>query len=266
MPKDEEELVSIVMPTYNSAKYVAESIESILAQTYQHWELLITDDASDDETREIVRSYAENDPRVVLYSLPNNSGAGPARNNSIRKARGRYIAFCDSDDIWLPRKLEKQIAFMRAKKCCFCFASYYECDAGGRKTGLLVAPPSVTLKDTMRDDKIGFLTAVYDTRPFGKFYMPSLRKRQDYAYVLLILKKCECAYSLREPLARYRRSRGSISHNKFSLIKFNAKVYQTVFGFSKLHAYCYLFFIFLPTYAWKRFRKGLRGRDAGGNF
>lgn len=260
MPKSENELVSIVMPTYNSARYVAESIESILAQTYTDWELLVTDDASGDDTREIVRSYAARDPRIRLFTLQSNSGAGPARNNSICRAKGRYIAFCDSDDTWLPHKLERQMAFIKEKKCCLCFASYYECDAALRQTGVLIAPDSVSLTDTMRDDKIGFLTAMYDTRPFGKFYMPSLRKRQDWAYVLLILQKCKRAYALREPLACYRRSRGSISHNKFSLIKFNAKVYQTVFGYSKVRSYCYLFFLFIPHYLLKRFRKLINGR------
>ena len=140
---------------------------------------------------------------------------------------------------------------MQEKNCCFAFASYYVFDSESRKKGIVLAPSSVSLIDTKRDDKIGFLTAVYDTSFYGKFYMPTLRKRQDWAYVLQILQKCGHAYSLREPLAYYRRAKGSISHNKFSLIKYNAKVYSTVFGYSVLHSYCYLFTMFLPAYALK---------------
>lgn len=245
------ELVSIVMPTYNSAKFVAQSIDSIIAQTYPKWELLITDDCSSDETLTIVRHYTKIDSRIHLFKLETNSGAGPARNNSIRMAQGRYIAFCDSDDLWLPQKLEKQLFFMRQKKCCFCFAPYYVCDASGKTTGYIPAPSSVSLTETKHDDKIGFLTAIYDTLPYGKFFMPPLRKRQDWAYVLLILKKCKRAFAISEPLAYYRKSPGSISHNKFTLVKYNAQVYQHVFGYSPFHSYLYLFFLFLPTYTAK---------------
>lgn len=246
------ELVSIVMPTYNSGRFVAESIESILRQTYPHIELLITDDASTDDTKEIVCRYAKKDKRIRFFPLPKNMGAGYARNNSIRKAKGRYIAFCDSDDIWMADKLEKQIAYMREKKCSFCFTSYFVCDETGTRTGVVLAPRSVSLTDTKHDNKIGFLTAVYDTHAYGKFYMPMLRKRQDWAYVLLILQKCKSAFALQEPLACYRKSKGSISSNKLSLIKFNAKVYETVFGYSTFLAYFYLFSFFLPSYFSKR--------------
>ena len=250
----EKGLVSVIMPTYNSGRFVAESIESILNQTYTHLELLITDDGSTDDTPQIIRSYEQKDSRIRYFAMSDNMGAGHARNLSIELARGQYIAFCDSDDTWLPEKLEKQIAFMKKRQCCFCFSSYFICDESGKRTGIFIAPASVTLTDTKRDDKIGFLTAIYDTRPYGKIYMPTLRKRQDWAYVLMLLQKCKKAFALKEPLACYRRSKGSISHNKLSLIKFNAKVYQVVFGYSKIRSYCYLFTLFLPAYALKRIK------------
>ena len=103
------ELVSIITPSYNSAAYIAEMIESILAQTYTNWELLITDDCSTDDSVKIIESYATKDSRIKLFRLASNSGAGIARNKSIEEARGRYIAFCDSDDLWKPQKLEKQV-------------------------------------------------------------------------------------------------------------------------------------------------------------
>lgn len=247
-----EGLVSVIMPSFNSGRFIAASIASILNQTYYNLELLITDDGSTDNTIEIIKSYMQSDDRVKLFQLSGNMGAGHARNRSIKEANGQFIAFCDSDDTWLPEKLEKQLSFMRKKQCCFCFSSYYVTDAEGVRKGLVLAPSSVSLVSTKRDDKIGFLTAIYDVSMFGKFYMPTLRKRQDWAYVLLILKECKRAYALKEPLACYRRSRGSISYNKFSLIRFNAKVYRTVFGYSAFYSYCYLFCLFLPSYALKR--------------
>lgn len=267
-----EDLVSVIMPTYNSSRFVAESIESILHQTYSNIELLITDDGSTDNTTEIINYYAKKDKRVKCFLLSENMGAGHARNYSIQKANGRYIAFCDSDDIWMTDKLEKQIAYMQEKKCSFCFSSYFVCDETGTQTSIVLAPHSVSLADTKRDDKIGFLTAVYDTYAYGKFYMPTLRKRQDWAYVLLILQKCKRAFALREPLAYYRKSKGSISSNKLSLIKFNAKVYETVFGYSTFLAYFYLFSLFLPSYFLKRvnhkftniyYRKTLSAQTSG---
>lgn len=249
-----DELVSIIMPTFNAAATVAESIESILRQTYQNWELLISDDGSTDDTIAILDSYAQNDERIQILKLKGNSGAGVARNNSIREAKGRYIAFCDSDDMWMADKLEKQLAFMKINKYQFVFASYYTCNKEGKIQGRIIAPAQVSLVDTKRDDRIGFLTAMYDTKVMGKFYMPALRKRQDWAYVLEILKKCHNAYALKEPLAIYRRGRGSISHNKFTLVKYNAKVYETVFGYSKIHAYLYLWLQFIPRYLLKRIR------------
>lgn len=250
-----EDLVSVIMPSYNSSRFITESIESILCQTYTNLELLITDDGSTDNTLEIIENYCRKDKRIKLFSLSGNMGAGHARNKSIREAQGKYIAFCDSDDTWLPDKLERQIAFMRTNNCCFCFSSYFVCNESGQQTGIVIAPSSVSLTDTKRDDKIGFLTAIYDATMYGKFYMPTLRKRQDWAYVLLILKKCHKAFALKEPLACYRRSRGSISANKLSLIKFNAKVYETVFGYSTLHSYCYLFGLFLPFHFLKLVNK-----------
>lgn len=247
-----EGLVSVIMPSFNSGRFIAASIASILNQTYYNLELLITDDGSTDNTIEIIKSYMQSDNRVKLFRLYGNMGAGHARNRSIKEANGRFIAFCDSDDTWLPEKLEKQIAYMMENKYSFCFSSYYVCDESGLQKGIVLAPSSVSLKDTKRDDKIGFLTAIYDTTIYGKFYMPTLRKRQDWAYVLLLLQKCKRAFAIKEPLACYRRCRGSISYNKFSLVKFNAKVYETVFGYSVFKAYCYLFCLFLPSYAIKR--------------
>lgn len=248
-----KDLVSVIMPSYNASRFIGASIDSVLSQTYKHLELLITDDHSTDaETIELLKGYAEKDSRVRIFLLPENNGAGFARNNSIKEARGRYIAFCDSDDRWMPDKLEKQLQFMQQKNCCLSFSSYLVCGEDDEHRGIVIAPSMLTLNMLKHDNKIGCLTAIYDTKPYGKFFMPTIRKRQDWALFLTILQTCKEAYGMVEPLAIYRKTEQGISRNKFKLIRYNAKVYQHVFNYSKLHSYTYLFVIFMPTYFFKR--------------
>ena len=251
-----QDLVSIITPSYNNAEYIGATIESIMAQTYDNWELLITDDCSTDRSREVIEEYAERDPRIRLMCLDRNSGAGVARNNSIREAQGRYIAFCDADDRWYPEKLEKQLRFMKANDCAMAYTSYMTCDEGGEPIGIVVCRHKESLSSLMRDDKIGCLTVVYDAGKVGKVFMPELRKRQDWAMKLKVMQKCKAAYGLKEPLAYYRLRVNSISHNKLDLVKYNIAVYREVFGWSNLHASLYFAFAFMPSYILKRL--GLR--------
>ncbi|MEE0690024.1 MAG: glycosyltransferase family 2 protein, partial [Bacteroidaceae bacterium] len=152
-----------------------------------------------------------------------------------------------------PEKLQKQLDYMKSHNdCCLCFSSYLVCDASGQHKGIVIAPSRLTLTELKHDNKIGCLTAIYDTRPFGKFYMPTIRKRQDWALFLNIMKKCHVAYGMVEPLAYYRKTPEGLSRKKFKLINYNAKVYQHVFGYSVLCSYLYLIFIFLPTYFTKK--------------
>ncbi len=245
-------LVSIIMPTYNSERFVAESIDSILAQTYPNWELIITDDCSTDNTREILKSYAEKDQRIKVQANEKNGGAGVSRNKSIASAQGRYISFCDSDDRWTPDKLEKQLQFMKNKDVALCFAPYYSCDERSQYLGYISAPRRVNLFEMMCDNKMGFLTCTYDTHILGKHSMPKQRKRQDHALLLNLLKTCHYAYSVPEPLAHYRLHPGNMSSNKISLIKYNAQTYTEVFGWPKPISYAFLFTFFMPTYFYKR--------------
>ena len=244
-----QDLVSVIMPTYNAGKFLADSIESVLSQTYANLELLITDDCSTDQTRTILEHYAQKDPRVKVKFLTANSGPGIARNRSIERAQGRYIAFCDCDDRWMPEKLERQIAHMTRKDCALCSSSYLICDEDNKVTGISRSPKYLTLGMMKRDNKIGCLTAIYDIQRLGhKFYMPAIRKRQDWALFLNILKECQICFCVTEPLAYYRQRSHSVSSNKMSLIKYNVNVYETVFGYTCLKAYVYFFFLFLPTY------------------
>lgn len=245
-------LVSIITPGYNCADFIADTIRSIQAQTYSNWELLITDDCSTDNSREIIIAFADRDSRIKLLCLSENSGAGVARNNSIREARGRFIAFCDSDDRWYPEKLEKQLAFMVEKGCEFSYTSYMTCDELGKISGIVVCRNQETFDSITRDDKIGCLTMIYDTVRVGKVYMPDLRKRQDWALKLRILSICKNAMGLKEPLAIYRLRENSLSNKKLALVKYNIAVYNQVLNWSKVKSYIYFTFIFLPCYCFKK--------------
>lgn len=248
-----QELVSVIMPTYNAGKYLSGSIDSILGQTYRNLELLITDDGSTEpETLRLLKEYSERDPRVKVEYLQENLGSGHSRNNGIKRAEGRYIAFCDCDDRWVADKLERQIAYMEAKDCALCSSSYYICDEEDELTGINLSPEKVTYSMEKRDNKIGCLTAVYDTKRLGhKFFMPHIRKRQDWALFLTILRECDVCLAITEPLAYYRNRRGSISSRKFPLIKYNVRVYHDILGYNWLKSNAYFLFLFLPTYGLK---------------
>ncbi|MBO4718245.1 MAG: glycosyltransferase family 2 protein [Prevotella sp.] len=258
-----QELVSVIMPTYNSGRFLPGSIDSILAQTYKNLELLITDDGSNDAyTLQLLKEYSEKDARVKVEYLEGNNGPGVARNKSIERAQGRYIAFCDSDDRWLPTKLEKQIALMESKGCSLCCASYILCDTDDKETGLVIPPEVISFTMMKHDNKIGCLTAVYDTKKLGqKFYLPEIRKRQDWVLFLSIIKRSGPAYALTEPLAFYRQRDNSISSKKFSLIKYNIKVYEIILGYPKWKASLYFLFIFIPTYYLKVLKRNIDSRN-----
>lgn len=247
-------LVSIITPSYNSSKFIAETIEGVLKQSYSNWELLITDDSSTDKSIEIINKYVRQDSRIKLLKLDVNSGAGVCRNKSIEAAKGRYIAFCDSDDVWMPQKLEKQLTFMEKMDCALSYSSYMQMDEEGNEEGIVVCNKKITFASLKRDCGIGCLTAIYNTDKIGKVYMSTLRKRQDWGLWLEILKKSKIAYGLKEPLAYYRIRKGSISNNKFNLIKYNINVYRLILGFSLLKSYFFFFFLFMPYYIWKKIK------------
>ena len=156
-------MVSIIIPSYNCAGFIGETIESIRSQTYVDWEMLITDDCSMDNSVEVISQYVKKDPRIKLYRLSKNGGPGAARNNSIEKAKGRFIAFCDSDDRWVPEKLEKQLELMQEKNAGCCFGSYYECTEDGKPISIVEAKPILTFNDEKHANQIGCLTGIYDT-------------------------------------------------------------------------------------------------------
>lgn len=248
----ENTLVSIITPAYNSSKFISETINSIINQTYTNWELLITDDLSTDNTIEIVESYAKNDSRIKLFKLEKNSGAAIARNNSIKFAKGRYITFCDSDDKWKKNKLELQLKFMQENELVFSFSDYEVIDENNNYQRYVKCPKKLTYKKLLRNNYVGCLTAIYDTKFLGKLMMPKIRKRQDWVLWLSIMKKIETTKGLNTPLAVYRNRSNSISSSKFNLLKYNWGVYNQELGFNKFISFYYLT-IFIIHYFLKKY-------------
>src|SRR5699024_8141503 len=185
-------LISIITPSYNSEAFITDAMESVLNQTYHHWEMIIADDASTDNTVEIVKTYMERDSRITLVQLDENSGSGIDRNKAIDAANGRYIAFLDSDDLWLAEKLEKQISFMQKHDIALSFTEY----ARMREDGTLLksnikAPATIDYDGLLKHCVIGCLTVMIDLRKTGHIQMKNLRARQDYVlWLSLTIKGC----------------------------------------------------------------------------
>lgn len=207
-------LVSIVMPSWNTAKFIRESIDSVRNQTYTNWELLIVDDCSTDDTDEIVTSYM--DERIRYFKNEKNSGAALTRNRALREARGEWIAFLDSDDLWAPEKLERQIQFMEENNYVFSYHEYIKIDEESRPLNIYVSGPKVVTKHKMYNYGYpGCLTFMYSARVMGLIQIKDIKKNNDYAILLKLCKKADC-YLLKENLAEYRIRKKSISHDKLS--------------------------------------------------
>jgi len=220
------DLVTIVTPIYNSSQFLGKTIQSVLSQTYENWEMIIVDDCSQDNSLAIAENYAAVDQRIRAFKLPKNSGAAAARNAAIKVARGRFVAFLDSDDLWVPKKLEKQINFMLNHGVALSFSSYYKINEHGDIFELMGVPEKVSYNELLKTCVIGCLTAVYDTNALGKIYMPTNTKREDFATWLGILKKVDFAFSLAEPLAQYRVYYNQSSGKKVSMAKENWRLYR----------------------------------------
>lgn len=221
-------LVSIITPSYNAEKYLARTIESVLGQTFQDWEMIIVDDQSPDNANQLIEQYCQQDSRIKLLHLEKNSGAAVARNTAIKAAQGRYIAFLDSDDQWLPMKLEKQIFFMQKRNLAFSYTAYEKLNELGGFAGKVSVPEKVGYTDILKTNHIGCLTAIYDTKQLGKVYMPLIRKRQDLGLWLKILKHTPYAYGLNEVLAQYQLRSDSISANKRVAAQYTWRLYREV--------------------------------------
>ncbi|MUK87347.1 glycosyltransferase [Ornithinibacillus sp. L9] len=222
-------LISVITPAFNAEKFISRTIESVLDQTYTNWEMVIVDDRSTDNTVSIIQEYQKKDERIKLHILPENSGSAIARNTAMKNAQGQYIAFLDSDDLWYPQKLEKQLKFMQEKDIAFSFTKYRRMDEDGTIRNVVSkAPKSVGYHDLLRHCVIGCLTVMIDRDKVGRLDMIDIRTRQDYAYWLEITKRGFRAYGLPEVLSKYRTVENSISRNKFKAAKRQWYVYRNV--------------------------------------
>jgi glycosyltransferase involved in cell wall biosynthesis len=254
------ELVSIITPSFNSEKFIAETIQSVQNQTYQNWEMIIVDDCSTDKTVSIVEYIANNDSRIKVYKLDINSGTGIARNTALDKASGRYIAFLDADDLWKPKKLEIQINFLKKNNLPFTF-SFYDCinEQGKELNKRVEAPRNLSYRQLFFCNYVGNLTGIYEVNYFGKIAISSIRKRQDWMLWLTILKKVKSAKPIPESLAFYRIRENSISASKINLLKHNFTVYRRFHGFNLvLSLLCMTGFLFTQLLIKPRYIKNIK--------
>jgi teichuronic acid biosynthesis glycosyltransferase TuaG len=237
-------LVSIITPSYNASKFIEECIRSVLDQSYTNWELIIVDDCSSDNSCEMIRKY--NDKRIQLFELDSNVGAAEARNVAIRQAKGKYIAFLDSDDLWEPQKLEKQISFMQKKDIVFSFSTYQPMSEDGSKLySIIYAPKIVAYSSYLKNTIIGCLTVVIDREKTGDFEMPNIRSSHDMALWLLIMRRGFDAYGLDENLAKYRIVSTSNTASKWHAAKDVWKVYREIEKLSFFYSsWCFLNYAF----------------------
>lgn len=228
---------------FNSEAYISETINSIINQTFQNWELHLIDDGSTDKTLKIANQFITQHSNIKLLKNETNLGAAISRNKGIQAAKGKYIAFLDADDVWKPKKLQTQIAFMQSENCDVSFSSYEQMDETGKPLNKLIkALPELTYQTLLKSNYIGNLTGIYNAEVLGKITAPNLRKRQDWALWLLAIKKSgKPAKGIQESLAYYRVRKESMSSNKINLLKHNYWVYRKGLEFSILKSVFYMF-------------------------
>ncbi len=225
-----EELVSIIMPTYNCANFIEESIKSVLAQHHKNWELLIVDDCSKDNTKAVLAPYLAKYPNIHYTCLETNSGADVARSTALKQVKGDYVAFLDSDDLWTPHKLSLQIDFMKKNHVAFSATGYELMSDDGSSKGIaLIPPPKINYDKMLRlSCPVGNLTVMYDRRKIGDQQVPPIKKRNDFALWLQTLHKTDACYGMPNVLAKYRIRSSSISRNKLVLLPYHWHLYHHI--------------------------------------
>lgn len=230
-------LVSVITPTYNCGRFIAQTIETIQAQTYENWEMIIVDDCSTDDTKAVVDGYREKDSRIKYHCLEVNSGAAVARTKAMELAQGEYMAFCDSDDLWMPDKLERQLAFMQEKGYAFTCTAYEQIDEEGNSLERVIKTVDKTdYNRLLLDCPVGNSTVMYNVGVMGKFAVPNIRKRNDDALWLQMLKKEKYIRGMPDVLMRYRIRTNSISSNKLKVIKYHWILYREIEHLSVLRS------------------------------
>ena len=223
-------------------------MESVLAQTYENWELLVIDDGSSDNGYNIVKEYSDNDKRIKLLEDEKNSGVTKTRNKGIEASDGRYIAFLDSDDMWHKEKLEKQLNFMNNKNTAISCTAYARVDRAGNEKKVIHVKEEITYNMLLKTNMMGCLTVIYDTEKTGKRYFTEAEKSEDYILWLSMVRDIKMAYGLDEPLAYYRVLDNSRSSNKLKVVKFQWKIYRKYEKLSLFKTiYCFIFYILEGT-------------------
>ena len=250
----EKDKVTVVTPTWNSARYIRETIKSVQDQTYTNWEMIIVDDCSTDNTVEVINEIAKTDSRIRLIEQKQNQGAAVARNVAVQNGTGRYVAYLDSDDIWKPEKIEKQIRFMQSNDCGFSCTSYEVIDYSGKSLNKFIYMlEKVDYKGFLTNNLLQTVGIMIDTYKVDKklLAMPNIRRRQDAATWMQILKAGFPCYGMQEVLAEYRRTPHSLSSNKFKAVVGTWKLYREIEKLPFIWS-CYCFIRYAILAVWKR--------------
>ena len=234
-------LISIITPAYNAENFIGETIKSVQQQTCQNWELIIVDDCSKDYTSVLVNDYVKDDHRIRLIKAPQNGGVAKARNIGLENAKGEYIAFVDSDDLWKPDKLEKQLYFMQKKGCVLSYTDFQKFNTNDGSLGkVMKCPAKMKAEDILKNTAIGCLTVMVDKKQAGEFRMPPLGHTEDNCTWYHILKKTNSvAYNQGEVLSLYREGNASLTKNKGKSAKQQWETYRRYFGFSRIKSAYY---------------------------
>lgn len=248
--------VSIILPYYNAAKYIKETVGAIIAQTYKDWELIIVDDCSPaPETSEVLLKVAAMDSRIKVIKAEVNGGAGAARNLGIAAAQGRYLAFCDSDDWWYPTKLEEQLKFMQDNNYPFTCTWYEDADENLNPYYTMKQDPKQSYKQMLSGCNVGTPGVMIDLSVLGKKQMPSLRRAEDWGLWMLYLRDTDYIYTYPKALWKYRHIPGSETSNKWKMLKSVVDMYQQVLGMSAFSSWFMSVCIFLPKNIIKKLKK-----------
>ena len=244
--------VSIIMPAYNCSKFIKESIQSVQQQTYIDWELIIVNDCSTDNTAEIIDNLAKHDTRILRLKNEKNLGAAASRNIAVQVSTGKYIAFLDSDDIWVGTKLEQQIKFMEDSDFSFTCTSYDKINERGENLGRVVQALNLNYEGLLKRCP-GNSTVIYNAEALGKFTIPSIQKRNDYVMWLQVIKKANELHGLNIVLGSHRIGMNSLSSNKISLLKYHWIIYRKIENLTVLRSmYLVWFWIAKGVLKWIR--------------
>ena len=248
--------VSIVMPYYNAAAYINDTVNAIIGQSYKDWELIIVDDCSPaPDTKVVLNSVSALDERIKVLRAEKNGGAGLARNIGIKEAKGRYLAFCDSDDWWYPTKLEEQVKFMQDNNYPFTCTWYEDANDILESYYTMKQAPKQTYKSMIAGCNVGTPGVIIDTQKLGKKYMPALRRAEDWGLWMMYLKETDYLYTYPKALWKYRHIPGSETSNKWKQMKAVVNMYRNVLGMNFVKAWFIGIFVFLPNNILKKLKK-----------